>query len=721
MVDAHVQQLANPGQGAELLVVLKDRQREWELEQQNEMLSALVDSCGDLMYAYDTAGCAIFANRTVAELLGRPVSDIKGRRRVDLIPLHDAIAHRLADQRVLADGLTLDLREELRTSAAEPPKIFATRKFLLTDRSGRTVGVGGVSRDVTDEVQRTQELRLSELVFQHTADAIIIADRDGRIVRVNPAFTRLTGFSLEAIAGRSVAIMRPPGQSRDTFAEMRRVVAAKGHWTGEMVNRNAHGALFSSWLTVNTLHDDDGNISGYVAVQTDLSELRQAQSQIDRLAYYDLLTGLPNRALLLERAQQALWVAERRNKAFALLFIDLDHFKDVNDSLGHATGDILLQRIAARLSHALQGQETVARLGGDEFVVLLPETDLSPAIDMANSLLKSLRDPVDLPHAPGYVPSLSIGLAVWPLHGQTVEDLLQHADTAMYEAKAKGRARLVTYTSELGTRADMQFHLQNEFLRALREGEIQLHYQPKVELQTGRLVGAEGLIRWHRNAGNTVMKPGEFLWAIGREPLLRQLDDWVLQEGVRAAKAWAQQGVLPPGFRLSVNQTATNIDKPEWSARVARLINEERLQPGLIEIELTEDMLIRPTPITLANLENIRNHGVSLAIDDFGTGYSSLSYLQRMPVTAVKIDQSFVRNIVNDSSNRALVESIVSLAHSLGHEIIAEGVETEEQRHALIEAGCALGQGYLFARPMPRKAFEDRFLNGPEHPDAMQA
>lgn len=709
-IDVHALGVMNQSGHVDVVLAIMLRGYERNVEARQVLLEGLVNSTSDLIYAFDPNGKALFANQATCEFLGLPAGSVEGQLREEVMPFDAALAHRSADESVLADGLSVEIQEERYGLGSVVPRYLSTRKFLIADSKGNSVGVGGVSRDVTGEVRRSRELMVSELVFQNGTDSIIVFDRDGIVLRVNPAFERLTGFSSRTVVGRPVGILHDPGQSKASLGRIERAVATNGTWSGEIGIRDAKGGRISIMASINTLVGLDGATTGFVAVGMDLTAIRRVETQIARLAFYDPLTGLPNRTMLMDRLEKTLQACVNTAQSFGVLFIDLDHFKEVNDSLGHSAGDILLQRISARLSHALRAEDTVARIGGDEFVVVLPFTDLDSTAEVAKKLFAELRRPIDLPRAPGYIPSLSIGVTAGPAETQTVEQILQHADTAMYAAKEAGRGRIALYKKEMSQKAHKQFMLNNEFPSAVQQGRLRLFVQPKVALGSRELVGAEGLVRWDVGNGGPVMAPGDFLWALEREPLLRMLDEWVVNEGVSIACRWKKRGLLPDGFRFSVNHTATDIGKPVWLSRISKIIEKQNAPAGLLEIELTEDMLIRPSDDALLNLHSLQSKGVALSIDDFGTGYSSLSYLQRLPVSTIKIDKSFVQNIVDNRDSQVLVRTIVSLAHNLNHSVVAEGVETEDQRLALIDAGCEFGQGYLFSKPLPLEEFEALYL-----------
>ncbi len=394
-----------------------------------------------------------------------------------------------------------------------------------------------------------------------------------------------------------------------------------------------------------------------------------------------------------------------------MLFVDLDHFKEVNDSLGHAVGDELLLHIKEKLTKILRAEDTLARLGGDEFVVLLPETEREAALAVAQKLVEGLHKPVDLSGAVGYMPSLSVGVALFPDHGEDAKALLKFADTAMYQAKAAGRNRFALYGQAMSAKIDARFRLRTDLPAAIRGGELRLYLQPQFDLASRRIVGAEALVRWQRPGSASPLAPGQFLPAVAGTPVMEQLDSWVLQQSVSLLADWQESKCLPVDFHLAVNQTANDINTPTWLDRLQGLLDHSTLSPGRLEIELVESVLAKDDANIQKNLERLRQLGVSLAIDDFGTGYSNLAYLTRMPFTLLKIDMRFVRQMHQSVSDLEVVKTIITLANALEVLTLAEGVETEEQAQLLQELGCDWGQGYLVSKPMPIDEFTQQFLN----------
>lgn len=695
-----------------VLLLLVDRTAELAREQDQRFYTLLLDSSDSFIYAADKEGRMLLANQTLLDFLGRKREDVQGQSRDACLSVRDAIMHNEADQRVLQCGHGITLEEQVHQGSPRGVLAYLTHKFPLRDLNGRIYGVGGISTDITALKDQQRQTLLSETVFLNSQEAIIITDADTRIVRVNPAFTQQTGFSAEVVTGRKTSFLKSGRQDKAFYEAMWKAITETGQWSGKVNNRRADGSHYTIWSTINVVRDDKGKVIHYIAIQTDVTQLHNTQLALAHQAAYDSLTGLPNRSLFNDRIAQLMALSLRRKEIFALLFVDLDHFKEVNDTLGHQVGDGLLQQIANRLQISVRAEDTVARIGGDEFVVLLPSTNREGAHVAAANLLDRLREPVLLENAFSYRPKASLGLAFYPDDGDTPDLLLRSADMAMYGAKMDGRNRLVSYTPRMSQLNDHAFAIQAELAEAIEKQQLRVFYQPQCRLSDGALMGAEALVRWQR-PGNGLVLPGEFIGLAEKCGLLVALDQWVMNEALRQLGQWTSAGMWGASWRLAVNQNAADLQRPDMLTVLQQMLLTHQVSASALDLEITEDALMQQTPDQLARLEDLRSIGVSVSIDDFGIGYSSLTYLRQLPVSAIKIDRSFISGMLCNDNDAVLVCTIVDLAHNLGHTLVAEGIEREDQRHHLAALGVELGQGYLFGRPVSAAEFAGRWLKAP--------
>jgi diguanylate cyclase (GGDEF)-like protein/PAS domain S-box-containing protein len=541
------------------------------------------------------------------------------------------------------------------------------------------------------------------------AEAIIVTDAQTRIIRVNPAFTKQSGFSESAVEGHRTSILKSGRQTTAFYQAMWNEINAQGHWAGEICNRGADGHYYTVRCNINAVRDAQGKVIHYAAVQSDVTSLRKIQAQVQHMASYDSLTGLPNRSLFSDRFTQLMASTLRYKRAFALLFIDLDHFKEVNDTLGHSVGDELLVCIARRLQGAVRAEDTVARMGGDEFVVLLPNCDKDTAEQVSNTLLGLLREPITLDKTIHYQPMASVGVAMFPEDGETLDLLLRNADIAMYEAKLSGRNRSTSYNQKMSEEKATLFAIQTELADVVAKKQLRVFYQPKLQLSTGLLVGAEALVRWER-PGHGLVSPLEFISIAEKTGQLVEIDRWVMEDALRQVSEWTGQGRWSRSWRISINQNVTDLQRPNLKSELSALLERYQLDAKALELEITEDALLEHTQEVIALLGELTAMGITLAIDDFGTGYSSLSYLRKLPTGVIKIDQSFVRDMLVSDNAHSLIKTIIAMAHGLGHELVAEGVETDAQRAQLLELGCEVGQGYWFGKPVSAQEFALQWL-----------
>ena len=557
--------------------------------------------------------------------------------------------------------------------------------------------------------RQAREIRQAATVFESTGEGVIIVDRHGRIVAVNQAFADSSEYGREELTGRHVRLLRSRRNPRVLYQRLLASLAETGRWQGEIHLRKKSGESIPEWLTVNAVTDSEGQVSQYVAVFSDVAIVKRSLHKLDHLAHHDTLTGLPNRLLLQDRLDHAIHRAHRQGHHLAVLFLDVDRFKNINDTLGHAAGDLLLRAFAARLAGQIREDDTLARLGGDEFMVLLEDyrSHDDPCL-VAQKLLDSLHEPFEVQGHQLFV-TTSIGISLYPEDGGSVDELVRNADAAMYRAKQKGKNSYHFYTSDLTTVARENLQLESSLRLALQRGEFTLHYQPKWDTRSGAVKGVEALLRW-RHPTRGLLGPADFLHTLEDCGLIRQVGRWVLQTACRQAQAWRDQG-LPP-IHMSVNLSGQQIVEDELLQTVQDALHSSGLDPAYLELELTEGFIMQQPEEAVVLMNALRHLGISIAIDDFGTGYSSLSYLKQLPIQKLKIDRSFVRDIPADPDDIAITSAIVALGHRLQMSVVAEGVETEEQLAFLVEEGCDEAQGYLFSMPLPAEQLEPLLRRG---------
>lgn len=570
---------------------------------------------------------------------------------------------------------------------------------------GRPIGRVYSYRDITQRLADEARLQLAAKVFESSTDAIFITDQDLKIVTTNPSFERLTSFSEEEMAGLTPLEFFSEQSNQPLVRQALNEVQELGFWEGELWNRRKNGHAYLCMISLVRVQDEHGRTINYIGFFKDRTESHAAKQKIEELAFSDVLTGLPNRLLLAERLRQSIIFASRQNSKFALLFLDLDHFKQINDSLGHPFGDRVLIEVTERLKKCLRHVDTAARLGGDEFVLLLHEADAAGAEICARRVLEELRAPFNL-DGMNFTVTCSIGIALYPDDGTGMDDLIKNADSAMYHVKERGRSDFRFYQRQMNIGLLSRMKIDHAMRLALEHGQFKLHYQPLVDLETGVVIGAEALIRWHDDDLGDV-SPAQFIPIAEETGVIVAIGNWVMKTAMRQAAAWNNQQQC---LRISVNVSALQFQQPDFVENIARELRESQLGPDCIELELTESILIRDVEETLKKLASLAALGVKMSIDDFGTGYSSLSYLKRFPINKLKIDRSFVMHLPDDESDVAIVTAIISMAHALRLKVIAEGVETEEQKKLLQSLNCDEVQGFLYARALTAEDFEASYL-----------
>ena len=560
-----------------------------------------------------------------------------------------------------------------------------------------------VFRDITRRKQQEAELRLWAKVFEGSNEAILITDAHLNIILVNKTYEKIMGYTEDEVLGVDTAKVGAQLHSHSFFRNMVHILKERGYWQGELINKRKNGEKFPTWYSISQVLNAEGQPENYIAIFSDISERKKSRERIDFLAHHDSLTELPNRALLNDRLEMAINTAKRRDEKVGLLFIDLDRFKNINDSLGHSAGDQVLRQTAARLCAAVRTDDTVARLGGDEFVVLLPRVrDERSLAEVAIKLRDEILRPYVLEDMPLHL-SPSIGIAVFPDDGDNPSTLIKNADAAMYLAKEKGRNNYQFYTPVLNARTLDRLKLEYDLRLALEQGQFELHYQPQIIAGSKKLYGAEALVRW-RHPERGLVPPNHFIPLAEEIGLIIPLGAWVIAEAARQVNVWHKAGLAD--LVVSVNISALQFHQSGFLAEVQELLARAGTEPSSLELELTESMLMSDMELSIQVLQAFRDQGYRIAIDDFGTGFSCLNYLRRLPANILKIDQSFVRDMQSDSASLAIVTSIIRLAESLGMDTIAEGVETAKEYALLAAQGCRLMQGYHFSKPLPPAQFE---------------
>jgi diguanylate cyclase (GGDEF)-like protein/PAS domain S-box-containing protein len=687
------------------------------LEADLERLRALLDANPDCIIFKDPQGHWLLANKTVLQLLQFDETAYQGKTDAELAcpatPYRQVLLDCKANEERLGQPGSLRRCEAILSPAAGEERIFDIVKVPVFYPDGSRQGLLVLGREITEHRRMEEHLRLLAQVFANSNQGIIILDTRQCLLAVNQAFTEITGYPADEVIGCSMALLNSDPQYQETFHRMCANLDRQQHWQGELWSRRKSGEIYPQWLAIHSINNEQGVVTHYIGMFSDITERKLAENRIHHLAHHDVLTNLPNRVLLQDRINQALAQAVRRRHCMAILFIDLDHFKVINDSLGHDLGDLLLKAVAERMAACTRSEDTVARQGGDEFVILLPNLrQPQDAAVVAQKLIdKLIGSPFKLYHHELHI-TPSIGISVYPHDGTHTQDLLKNADAAMYYAKERGRNTYQFYTTEMNATVSERLSLANSLRRAIEHGEFFLHYQPQVDTVNGRILGMETLIRWeHPEQG--MISPTKFIPLAEEIGLIAPIGEWVLHNACQQYKRWWEAGYR--GLRLAVNLSARQFRQGNLLLMIERVLQETGVSPDSLELELTESTFMQQTEETIKTLRALSDLGVQLAIDDFGIGYSNLSYLRRFPLHTLKIDQSFIRDISSDPDDDAIVSAIIAMAHSLKLIVIAEGVETSEQMEFLRQRQCDVLQGYALSKPLSVEAFT-QFLVYRFHP-----
>ncbi len=689
---------------------LRLRQNAARLADSESRYRSVVAAIAEGIVIRDKEDRIVGCNASAERILGRSLDQMKGLVNFDP-----------GWQPIREDGSSFPHQERpsnaaLRTGQPQSNVVMGLRKpdgavlwlsmsaqLLLQETDLAPSGVVTSLVDITQRKQAEENLRLAANAMDNTAEGIIVYDADKRIVYVNKAFTALTGYTPEEAAGKTPDFLRPSQDDEAFYSELWDGVKQTGRWQGEAWRRRKSGETYPELRSVSAVKDSTGRTSHYVTVFNDISRFKEYETRLQFLAYHDALTHLPNRVQLQDQCKEAMLRAHRHGKQVGVLFIDLDRFKTINDSLGHAMGDRLLKAVAERLKKCVRETDTIARAGGDEFTILLDEiNEPQDAAVAAEKLLSALSKPFTLGDHE-LVISASIGISCYPEDGGDTQILLKNADAAMYRAKEQGRNAYCFFSAEMNAHALETLVLTNGLRLALERNELLLHYQPRVDLTTGRIAGVEALIRWqHPERG--LIPPVHFIPLAEETGLIVPIGEWVLKTACKQMRIWRDSSM--PHFRMAVNLSVRQLRQAELAQRIASVLSETGLDADSLELEITESMIMQDPEETVKVLAELNAIGIALAIDDFGTGYSSLSYLKRFPIDYLKIDQSFVRGIPADADDVAITKTIIAVAKSLELRLIAEGIETHEQLAFLKAEGCKEGQGYLFSKPLPAENLE---------------
>lgn len=668
-------------------------------------LRAIAQAIPDVLLVIDEDGRYLEVVANDDTLIHGTDRTLVGKTLDDVLPAPQAQRFRELIQQTLASDSPGLLEYSVQTK--DGLRVFEVRAQRLQLAQPYKPAVVCLSRDISDRANAEQERRIASIAFE-CQQGMIITDAGNCILRVNQAFSDISGYSAEEAIGRDTRLLASGRHSPYFYQAMWESLERSGAWQGEIWNRRKGGEVYPEWLSISTVLDAQGCVSNYVAAFTDITERKAAEERIHHLAFYDPLSGLPNRRLLLDRLKQALAATERSQHYGALMFIDLDNFKNINDLHGHQAGDQLLCMVAERLNREVRSTDTVARLGGDEFVVMLEgleynaEYAAAQAEHIGDKILSALAQPYPLGSLLLHS-SASVGVVLLNAGEGDAEELIKRADMSMYEAKQAGKNALRFFDPRMQQAVQERLRLEDEIRRGLGAGEFVIHFQPQIQRHHG-LVGAEVLVRWqHPQRG--LLSPFHFIGPAERAGLIEMLDFIVLTQACEQLAAWAGH---PRWSRLTlaVNLSASLLYQPDFVARLLQMLEHSGADPRLLKLEITESLLLDDMEEAVVRMKTLKAHGIRFSIDDFGTGYSSMAYLQQLPLDQLKIDQSFVRQLVDDASSQTIIRATCALAAGLNLEVIAEGVETEAQRQLLIANGCEMFQGYLFSRPVSLLEFE---------------
>ncbi|MGJ0484664.1 MAG: EAL domain-containing protein [Methylomicrobium sp.] len=668
-----------------------------QIQREKTLLRGLLDNIPDYVFIKDTDSMYIACNKAVEAYFGVPESEIIGKTDFDFVDAETAKFFRQKDREMLASG-EFSINEELIIHPDGQQFYLETLKTPFRDNENRIMGLIGVARNITERKQVEIKLELAAKVFNHAREGIMITDAAVTIIEVNDTYTQITGYSREEAIGQTPSMLQSGRHTPEFYAAMWEALLNDGYWCGEIWNRHKSGNVYAEMITISAVKDSNGKIQNYVGLFTDITHMKEHQLQLEYIAHYDALTQLPNRLLLTDRLKQAMANHDRHKKMLTVVYLDLDGFKAVNDNYDHRIGDELLIAVSKRMQDALREGDTLSRIGGDEFVAVLIDLEhIESCEPILARLLHSAAEPILIDGIELQV-SASVGVTFYPSDNVDADLLIRHADQAMYIAKQKGKNRYHLFDIEQDAAIKTQQQQLEEIQRALYQHEFELFYQPKVNLVTGQVIGVEALVRWqHPERG--LLSPDDFLPVIENQPLSVELGEWVLDTVLGQIRAWQAQNI---DLSVSVNVGARQFQQINFVARLEKLLSTyPDISANRLELEILETSALEDLSIVSEKIKACQALGLQFALDDFGTGFSSLTYLRHLPVDTLKIDRTFVRDMLDDEDDLAIVNSVIDLAHTFKRKVIAEGVETSQHAEKLLSLNCELAQGYGIAEPMP--------------------